>query len=146
MRYDEIWYDMQCSIPLNSLTYSTPSTVYALITVKRASDRFYSHLLDKGQSLVSAVVEEIISDVSSTLGRCKRFTSLAIFSMLWQWIVLLSFQGVWWVSSSSFCMSSLDCFIHFLLGERWAIWHLGLFSSTFILLIIFYACLSFSVD
>ena len=37
-------------------------------------DRFYSHLLDKGQSLVSAVVEEIISDVSSTLGRCKRFT------------------------------------------------------------------------
>lgn len=32
------------------------------------SRRFYSHLLDKGQALVSAVVEEIISDVSSTLG------------------------------------------------------------------------------
>ena len=29
--------------------------------------RFYSHLLDKGQALVSAVVEEIISDVSSLL-------------------------------------------------------------------------------
>ena len=42
-------------------------------------DRFYSHLLDKGQSLVSAVVEEIISDVSSTLGRCKRFTPAGYF-------------------------------------------------------------------